>query len=243
MFKRFCFIVISLGVVSSGFAQMEKRARVYYEAGLQSAAKGLYPDAILSFKMAIALNKQFDSAYAEMGNAYYKSNKIDSALICYRDAVTVNPAMVATQIAMGNIYRDVKNQYDDALNCYFNALKYDSKNKATYYSIAWCYNAKQQYDNAFTYAVKALEIDNDYKPAYNELAHSIRKGEKYTAGIEQLKKNMAISSLDLPRYYSGLCYIQLNDKDGALKMYDELLKLNPKLAETLRKKIDAGPVK
>jgi tetratricopeptide (TPR) repeat protein len=243
MLKRFYFIVICLAIMSLGFAQIEKRATMYYDAGVKAAAKGLFPDAILSFKMAVALNKKFDSAYAEMGTAYYKSNKIDSALSCYRNSVTINPKMTASYVAMGNIYRDVKNQYDDAISCYFSALKNDNANKVTYYSLAWCYNAKQQYDSAMVYAVKALDIDNDYRAPYNELAHAVRRSEKYLAGIEQFKKHMAISPIDLPRYYAGLCYLAINDKEGASKMYDELLKVNPKLAETLKKKIETQTVK
>ena len=67
-------------------------------------------------------------------------------------------------------------------------------------------------------AIKALEIDNDYRPAYSELGHAYNQSKKYSEAIEQFKKNMTISSVDLPVLYSGLCYIELGQKENAMKM-------------------------
>ena len=39
--------------------------------------------------------------------------------------------------------------------------------------------------------------------------------------------------------YSGYSYMELNQKDNALKMYEELNKLNPKMAAALKKRLDA----
>ncbi len=241
MLKRFSFIIICLTVTVLASAQLTKRAAVYYDAGMKAAAKGLYPDAILSFQMAVSLNKMYDSAYAEMGNAYYRINKIDSALICYKKALTVNPNWGQMHLAIGNIYRDVKMQYDEAIIHYKDAIKVNPSDKLACYSLAWCYNAKKDYDNAILYATKALDIDNNYRHPYNELAHAYRQTAKYEDCVAQFKKNMAISPIDLPVYYCGLCLLQLNQKEEAMKMQEQLLKINPKLAETLRKKVEAGP--
>jgi len=240
MFKRFSFIAVCLFAGSLAVAQAPANAVNFYNAGLGYAAKGIYPQAIISFKKAISAYKIYDQAYAELGNAYYKNNNPDSALLSYKAAVNINPKMVNIHIVMANIYRDVKKQPDDAIGCYMNALKAGDNSKETYYGLAWCYNDKKEYDKAIPYAIKALEIDNSYKAAYNELGHAYNKTKKYEEGLAQFKKNMAVSTVDLQYYYSGLCYIELKDKAGALKMQNDLVTINPKLADALTRRINAA---
>ena len=133
----------------------------------------------------------------------------------------------------------MKPNYDSAIICYKNAIGIDSLNKLTFYSLAWCYNSKKEYGSAIYYAAKALDIDNGYRTAYSELAHAYHNSKKYEEGIEQFKKNMARSEIDLPYYYSGLIYTELKKEDEALKMAERLEKLNPKMAAKLKQKIDA----
>ncbi|HMK04308.1 MAG TPA: tetratricopeptide repeat protein [Ferruginibacter sp.] len=240
MFQRFSFTAICLFTTLLVIAQAPTNAVVFYNAGLDHATKGSFPEAILSFKKAVELYKKYDLAYAEMGNAYQKSSKPDSALLSYKAALALNPTMANVHLAMGNTYRVQKKQSDEAINCYMKALETDSSNKVTFYGLAWCYNDKKEYDKAIVYAIKALGIDNSYRVAYNEIAHAFNKTKKYAEGIAQFKKNMAVSTVDLQYYFSGLCYIELKDKAGALMMHEELLRLNEKAAASLKKKIDAA---
>jgi len=43
----------------------------------------------------------------------------------------------------------------------------------------------------------------------------------------------------VPLLYTGYCYIELKQKEEALKVYEELNKLNPKTGEAFKKKVDA----
>ena len=142
---------------------------------------------------------------------------------------------------MGKIYRDSRQNLDSALFYYNAAAKIDSTNKEIFYALAWTYNAKREYEKAIPCAVKALEIDNTYKPAYGELGHAYRATKKYTEAIEQFNKHLAISVVDVVLLYSGYCYTELNNKEGALKQYEALKKINEKMAGTLMKKINAMP--
>jgi tetratricopeptide (TPR) repeat protein len=220
-------------------AQPVKKAGTFFQNGIKLGNKGLYNEAISSFKKAIALNKKYDSAYLEMGMTYAKISKPDSAIMVLKNAVTIMPGFANAYIAMGNIYRDVKKNQDEAIANYLSALNIDSTNKVTLYSLAWSNNAKQYYREAVKYALKALAIDNNYKPAYNELGHAYRQLNAYEEAIVQFRKNLAVSYNELPLLYIGYCHLELNQKDEALKVYEELKKTNVKMAEGLRKKIDA----
>ncbi|MGG9964312.1 tetratricopeptide repeat protein [Ferruginibacter sp. SUN106] len=230
-----------LGILISAFvmAQPPKQAVALYQKGLTLEESGRVPEAIVAYKKAISLYKKYDSAYIHAGLAYVKASKPDSGVMILKTAVKLNPAFTDAYLAMGNIYRDVIKRPDDAIENYLKAVKIDSTNKVTYYSLAWCNNAKEYYREAVKYGVKALEIDNDYKPAYNELGHAYRQLKAYEEGIAQFKKNLAISTNDLPMLYIGYCYMELNQKDKALEMYEELKKINEKMAGAMKKRLDA----
>jgi tetratricopeptide (TPR) repeat protein len=229
-----------LGIFISAFvmAQPPKQAVAFYEKGLAFEQNGMIPQALTSYKKAISLYKKYDSAYMHAGLAYVSISKPDSAILLLKNAVKMNPGFANAYVAMGNIYRDVIKRQDDAIENYLKALKIDSTNKLTYYSLAWCNNAKEYYREAVKYGVKALEIDNNYKPAYNELGHAYRQLKAYEEGIAQFKKNLAISVNDLPMLYIGYCYMELNQKDKALEMYEELKKINEKMAGAMKKRLD-----
>jgi tetratricopeptide (TPR) repeat protein len=238
MLKYFFTLMAGIVITAAVIAQPSVKAKAFFNNGIKFKESGMVLEAVASFKKAIALNKKYDSAYLELGMLYVKFSKADSAIMTLKNAVKFNPAFTNAYIAMGNIYRDYTKNPDEAIVNYLSALKTDSSNKATLYSIAWCYNAKEYHREAIKYAIKALEIDNNYKPAYNELGHAYRKLGAYEEAVTQFKKNMAVSVNELPYLYSGYCYIELKQKENALLMFDELNKLNPKMAEALKKRID-----
>lgn len=238
MLKKNLSLFFLIFTVSALFAQ-PYNAKSFYKAGIDYKNKNMFLEAMSAFKKAFSMDKKFDSAYLEMGLLYSKTSRPDSAVWYYNKAISINPAMASAHIALGNFYRDAKPNYDSALICYFNALKTDSLNKVTYYSISWCYNAKGEYEKAIPPAIKSLEIDNEYRPGYSELGHAYRRTGKFAEAIEQFKKNLSVSVVDLALLYSGYCYAELKDKEGALRQYEALLKVNEKMAAALKKRIDS----
>lgn len=221
--------------------QAKKQARQHYKAGIQLRDSSRFAEALAEFNKAIQLYKNFDSAYVQIGNIYSKAGRFDTALINYRKAILLSPQYAEALFGMGKIYRDaqVYRQYDTAIYYFNAAANADPKNKEVFYGLAWIYNARKEHDKAIPYAVKSLEIDNAYKPAYGELGHAYRSTKKYAECIEQLKKNLAVSVVDVALLYSGYCYIELKNKEGAMQQYEALIKVNERMAGSLKKKIDA----
>lgn len=226
----FCFTAVDAQVVTASF---------YYKSGLQLRDQNKFPEAIAAFNSAIKLNKKFDSAYVQAADLYFKSGDMDAAFSNYKKALAINSTFSDAFAGMGKIYRDAKQNLDSALYFYKRAASVDTTNKETYYSIAWCYNAKTAYDSAIAYAVKSLAIDNKYKPAYGELGHAYNASKKYADAVVQFKKNLAVSIVDVAYLYSGYCYTELNNKEAALEQYEALNKINEKMAGALKRKIDA----
>jgi tetratricopeptide (TPR) repeat protein len=238
MFKRALIIAtIFLSFISAN-AQPPKNAQIVYHQGLACMGKGQYPDAMGSFFKALALYKNYDSAYFQMANINVKFDSNDTAISFYKKALAINPKYLQALINVAVLYKNVKQNFELALDYYLKAVAIDSTNKETQVAIAWCYNTLKDYDKAIVYSVKALAIDNNYKIAYGELGNAYHMSGKFADAIVQFKKNIAISPSELPIYYCGRCYIELKDKAGAISMYNELLKISPKFADELKKRID-----
>jgi tetratricopeptide (TPR) repeat protein len=239
MTKKTILFLIGILTIFVAVAQPNKQAVAALNAGIAFKERGVFDKAITSFKKAIALNKKYDSAYLQLGKLYTQISMADTAILLYKKAVKTIPGFTDGYIALGNVYRDYKSNPEDAITNYFQALKLDSTNKFILYSVAWCYNAKANHREAIKYAVRALEFDNNYIPAYNELGHAFRQLKAYEEAVIQFQKNLAISVNEMPLLYCGYCYVELKQKDNALKIYGELNKLNPTRAAFLKKKIDA----
>jgi len=238
MFKRVLIIATAFLSFISATAQPPKSAQTVYHQGLAFMEKEKYPEAMASFFKAVALYKNYDSAWVQMGSINAKFNSFDTAMKFYKKALAINPNNLLGLINIAALYRNVEHDVNGSLGYYLKALAIDSTNKEVLTWIAWCNNSLKHYDKAIFYAVKALAVDNSFKGAYGELGHAYHMSGKFTEGIEQFKKNIAVSPNELPMYYAGLCYLELKDKAGALSMFDELTKISSKLAEALKKKID-----
>lgn len=216
-------------------------ARFNYKTGIELSKNNKFAEALAEFNKATELNGNYDSAYVQMGNIQSRAGQTEQAMGNYKKALAINPGYAEALFETAKIYRDVLKQYDSAIHYFNAAARLDPTNKEVFYGLAWIYNATKQHDKAITYAVKALEIDNTYKPAYGELGYAYRTTQKFAECIEQLKKNLAVSVVDVALLYSGYCYTELKNKEGAMQQYEALLKVNEKMAAALKKKIDAMP--
>ena len=238
MLKQILLLLVTVFFFQAATAQLKNNATVFYKAGIVYKNKNMFPEAMDAFNKAIKLNKKYGPAYVEIGQIHLKTNNPEMAIVNFNKAISVNPKMADAYIALGKLYRDFKPNYDSAIICFTAAIAIDSTNKEIFYSVAWCYNAKGEYDKTIPYGIKALEIDNTYRPAYNELGHAYRRLEKYAEAIAQFKKNIAISPVDLAMLYSGYCYTELKDKEGAMEQYEALNKINENMAAALKRVID-----
>ncbi|MFZ1453725.1 MAG: tetratricopeptide repeat protein, partial [Ferruginibacter sp.] len=232
--------LLSLLFFSAAHAQVNK-AKQHYHAGIKLRINSQFPEALAEFGKATTFNKNFDSAYVEMGNIYSKSGKMEVAMSYYNQALAINPKYADALFGIAKIYRDAIKKYDSAIYFFDAAAKSDSTNKEIFYGIAWTYNATKEHDKAIPYAIKALEIDNNYRPAYGELGYAYRTTKRYAECVEQFKKNLAISVVYIAHLYSAYALLELNNKEGALQHYEALLKINERMAVALKKKIDANP--
>lgn len=241
MKKILPFLTVVL-LFSAAHAQTNT-ASSYYQSGINYKNNNQLAEALGAFNKAVKLKKNFDSAYVEIGNVNLLTKNVDLGISNYKKALAINPKNTDALMAMGKVYRYSTANIDSALFYFSMAAEIDSTIKEAFYNIAWAFNSKKEYDKAIQHAVKALEIDNGYRAAYGELGFSYSLSKKYAEAVVQFKKNLSVSKVDIAMLYAGYAYISLNNKEAALEQYEALKKINERMANNLRKKIDAMPAK
>ena len=140
---------------------------------------------------------------------------------------------------------DIDNQYFEIRNCYSflhkmdDALEFFRKeiDKNPYSVSAWmalgnCYVRLGDLDNAIEQFEYAISIDPHYKKGYIDIATANNELDKFKETIEiveEAKRYNAESALLLCLY--GEAHAKLGDKETALKIYQQALKMDDKLPE------------
>ncbi|NWF76747.1 MAG: tetratricopeptide repeat protein [Nitrospirae bacterium] len=146
-----------------------------------------YSNAIIHFKKALNLDKNFSEVYNNLGNAYEKIGKHDEAIESYKAAIE-NPLYHNTALALYNIgmlyYKLAR--YDDAMDAFKESLKRNSDFYLSYYGLALCYNMKGQYDDAAVAISRAIELDPMYRGNRDKAIEDLRN-RKIRAKAEEEK--------------------------------------------------------
>lgn len=209
-----------------------------YRKGYCENEQAKYSAAVQSLKKAVSLDDQYTDAYNELGYAYTKLKNSEDAISAYNDALRINSKSYVALNGLGDVYRNVIKDNNEAMKYYFRTLAIKPDNKKANYSIGWCYNDKEKYNDAVPYLKKALEADNNYVSALTELGYSDYSLENYDDALKQFNKAISIEKTELSLYYSGLCYVGLKQKGNAQRMLNELRDMNSDYADKLKKKVD-----
>jgi len=125
-----------------------------------------YPEAITNFRLAIKLKPTDAVFYSGLGDSYYNSAKLDSALLAYKTATGLTPCPDRPYSMIAQIYSDQKN-IDKALEAFYIAKQKINKRSSSYinalYNIGLFEAQNGNYDKAEPAYLELLTLDpNDY---------------------------------------------------------------------------------
>lgn len=134
-------------------------------------------------KKSVEIYPAFSDAWTQMGVAYFKLAKNDSAMICYQKALTLNPGYPTIHNNIGTIYFS-QQSYPDALKAFLKAVELDARYSEAHANAGSAYGMMQQYDNALNSLFNAVKYDPNYAQAFYFIGMTYRlKGDEANAGI------------------------------------------------------------
>ncbi|KPM32784.1 Histidine kinase [Croceitalea dokdonensis DOKDO 023] len=190
-------------------------------------------------------------ANKNIGNAFIFSGKYDSAFVYLSKALRIaeinSLEKSALYTSIGVMYKR-QNNYEKALQAYFQGVKYDEKTGNTYgefiklVNIGNLYNIKKDYDNAIKYNKRALllseKANNDninfaLGTLLNNIGTIYSKTDKIDTAIDYFEQSLKVNlknenKKEVARNYNnlGVIYDRKGDYEKALNFLNKSLKIS-----------------
>ena len=213
----------------------------YYEAGWCCNELENYDEAIEYLKKYMPSDeKDKKSKFNELGFSYYKLEKGTEAIIEYKNTIALSPNDGVALRGLGNVYYEIEEDYDNAIDFYEKAIKANEEDsRPIYYKLGWLYNDQERYDDAIKILLKAVQFDSEDSGTREELGFAYYQREEYEFALTQLNKAIALDETSkLGYYYKGLCFVATDRKGEAMSMYYKLKEIDSEIATELMNKIN-----
>ncbi len=136
---------------------------------------------ISELRKSIEIYHHFADAHIQMGVAYFKLNNPDSALICYQEALNINPSNATTHNNIGTVLF-TKGDYQQALTAFNKATSLDPRYAEAYANTGSALGMMKRYDEALASLFNAIKYDPGYAQAYYFIGLTYRfKGDERNA--------------------------------------------------------------
>jgi len=123
------------------------------------------------------LTEESPDYYYSLGQIAETNQKWDTAIKCYKNALSLNDRYAPAYVGLGGVYYE-KGQYDLEVSNYRNAVLIDSRNYEYFYYLATAYEDVQEYAKAKEAYLAALSIKPDHKDTLHDFAIlSIAEGD------------------------------------------------------------------
>ena len=231
----------ALAAFKSAISKKTDYTEAYYEAGWCCNELENYETAVDLLKKYIpSAEKSKINKFNELGFSYYKLEKATEAIIEYQNTIALSPKDGIALRGLGNVYYEIEEDYDNAIEYFEKAIKADEEDsKPIYYKLGWLYNDKERYDDAVKILLKAIEYDSEDSGYREELGYAYYQKEEYEFALTQLNKAITLDDASkLGYYYKGLCFVATNRKGEAMSMYYKLKEIDSDTAAELMAKID-----
>jgi len=146
----------------------------YNDLGLAFEGKGLYREAVDSYKKAAMFNPASAAHYFSLGNAYDKAKDYQAAIQAYRKAIEINPGYLEAYNNMASTYAD-SGDIDKALELWNRILTVDPGFATAHFNLAVFYFQQKKFDLAIAHCDKVSALGYGVDPVFLKLLDSHRK--------------------------------------------------------------------
>lgn len=137
---------------------------------------GLFEKAIDAFEMAIAINDEFEYAYKDAADIYFRQKKYLKAADYYLKITTICKPYKELYINIGDCY-DKLNEPNKSRSYYRKALTIDPYSDVALFKIGLAYFKEKKYENALNSFEKAYKLNNRPADYLRYLAQTYRQLE------------------------------------------------------------------
>ncbi len=163
-------VVLTTGVIESGYLSNQGTAVAYYQRGLAFCRKKLYEQAIEDFNEAIRFDPEFARAYYHRGYVCRQTGRNGHAIENYNRAIRLDPEFVPAYINRGAIHVD-EGLYYHAIQDFHQAIRLDPRHARVYSDRGCAFYGNGRYDRALEDFNEALRLEPTFALAHLHRGH------------------------------------------------------------------------
>jgi len=146
----------------------DSRALALYNQGLKLYYQRRFPESLVLFNQALAIDTQCYEALNAKGATLAFQGEHEQGLALIQQALVLNPSFVYGHFNLG-LANELAGRWEPAIAAYQKALQLDNHDTWSYYGIASIYGRLGKVDKVLEYLKPAIALDPDVKAvAYDE---------------------------------------------------------------------------
>jgi tetratricopeptide (TPR) repeat protein len=194
-------------------------------------SKGKYDDAEELYKESLKLDQKNSSLNYGLGLIYFKTARLEEAILKFNETVKIYPKFVDAYIYLGNSYKYSEN-YSKAIESYKKAIYHNKDKKEAYFELAKLYTEQGELNKAEENYKEVVRIaPNDYQAHYH-LATCYKLQDKLDEAISSYNGAIKLKPDFVDAYYNlGIAYKYIGELEKAENSYKSAIKLKSDFAE------------
>lgn len=210
----------------------------YYILGRALRKEKRYLDARDMFIEAIELDKNNYMAYYELGLTLSASDKKDTAIIMFSNALKIEPGFKEAKVALAITYSEI-GRVKEAVSIYNEIIEKDEADEEVLYNLANIYyyelNDMNRAEECYT---KATELNNKLYAAWYNLGNIHYMKGDYDSSIRSLNiSKLSEVFKDKSEYTLSKNYIAICENDKAKKLLQKIIKRDEMYIDKIKNEI------
>lgn len=228
---KICEYTKTIDLISKLVSLEGRRAEYLYILGQCYKHIGDFINSRDSFALAIELDEKDYKSYYELGLALDETNKKDSAIVMFNNALKLKPDFYEAQEALG-ICLTSKGEFEEAVKIYRKALRYHPDSYELYYNIAMIESELGNYEEAIQAFEEAGKIKYDLYTAFYNLGKLYYSEGKYDEAIGAFTRILNSTTYGPKGYYNlAIVYSKKGEYDKAMSTLEYSMELDSKYIE------------
>ena len=213
--------------------QDPKHSEAYFQIGYCMAKLGKYPQAIESYRMALAIKEDDVDIHNNLCVAYNMIGRYPEAVASCQRAIQIKPDLAEAYNNAGWALHRM-GRYQEAIESCLEAIRLKPDFAMAHYNLGNSYFALKRFKEAMESFKQAVRIKFDYAEAHLNLGAAYNETGLYEEAIAsyreavRLKPDLAEAHLNL-----GMTYLKTGNRGAALDQYRILKGLNEEMGKRL----------
>jgi tetratricopeptide (TPR) repeat protein len=197
---------------------------IYQKTGdPQRAAAHLYRSYQLSSE-GVSANQYF-----KLARVLSKQQQIERAIICYRNAIALNPQNLQFYLYLAKTLTNTQN-WERVVDCYRQLIKLKPDLWEAHHGLGDALNHLERWEESMVAYERAIELNPRFSWSYNNLGDVLLKLNRWAMAVDYFRKAIALNPEFAWSYYNlGEVLGKLGKWDEAYQAYRRAHKLDPNL--------------